>query len=62
MRFPAGQLLLNGQDLRQVSEDEMRKMRGCKISMIFQDPMTSLNPVFSIEDQMVDAILAHPPE
>ena len=40
----------------------MRKIRGSKVSMIFQDAMTSLNPVFSIDDQMVDAILAHTPE
>ncbi len=58
----SGEMLLDGRDLRQVSEAEMRKIRGSKISMIFQDAMVSLNPVFSIEDQMVDAILAHPPE
>ena len=58
----SGELLLDGQDLRQASEAEMRQMRGNKVSMIFQDPITSLNPVFSIEDQMVDAILAHPSE
>jgi len=58
----SGELLLDGRDLRQVSEAEMRKIRGSKISMIFQDAMVSLNPVFSIEDQMVDAILAHPPD
>ncbi len=56
-----GELLFKGRDLRRVSEDEMRQIRGRDISMIFQDPMTSLNPVFSIEQQMVDAILAHPP-
>jgi peptide/nickel transport system ATP-binding protein len=56
----SGGLLFDGQDLRCASEDEMRKIRGSQISMIFQDPMTSLNPVFSIEQQMVDAILAHP--
>jgi peptide/nickel transport system ATP-binding protein len=56
-----GQLLFNGEDLRLASEEEMRRKRGCEISMIFQDPMTSLNPVFSIEEQMVDAIQAHPP-
>ncbi|MGB8983636.1 MAG: ABC transporter ATP-binding protein [Anaerolineales bacterium] len=56
-----GQLLFKGRDLRGLSEDEMRRLRGRDISMIFQDPMTSLNPVFSIEQQMVDAILAHPP-
>lgn len=56
-----GELLFQGRDLRRVSEDEMRRIRGRDISMIFQDPMTSLNPVFSIEQQMVDAIQAHPP-
>jgi len=56
-----GELLFNGRDLRRLREDEMRQRRGRDISMIFQDPMTSLNPVFSIEQQMVDAILAHPP-
>ncbi|MDR3573002.1 MAG: ABC transporter ATP-binding protein [Anaerolineaceae bacterium] len=58
----SGQMLLDGQDLRLASEAEMRQIRGSKVSMIFQDPMVSLNPVFSIEDQMVDAILAHPIE
>ncbi len=57
----SGELLFDGQDLRQAGEAEMRRIRGSQISMIFQDPMTSLNPVFSIEQQMVDAILAHPP-
>ncbi|HTO99869.1 MAG TPA: ABC transporter ATP-binding protein [Anaerolineales bacterium] len=56
-----GQLLFQGSDLLLKSEDEMRQVRGRDISMIFQDPMTSLNPVFNIEDQMVDTILAHPP-
>ena len=57
-----GELIFNGRDLRPLSEEQMRQMRGRDISMIFQDPMTSLNPVFSIEQQMVDAILAHPPD
>ena len=61
-KSPAGELLFNGRDLRRMNEDEMRQVRGRDISMIFQDPMTSLNPVFSIEQQMVDAILAHPPK
>lgn len=55
-----GEMLFNGRDLLRMNEDEMRQVRGRDISMIFQDPMTSLNPVFSIEQQMVDAILAHP--
>jgi peptide/nickel transport system ATP-binding protein len=57
-----GELLFNGRDLRQMSEAEMQSLRGSEISMIFQDPMTCLNPVFSIEQQMVDTILAHPPD
>jgi peptide/nickel transport system ATP-binding protein len=57
-----GELLFKGRDLRRLDEGEMRRIRGREISMIFQDPMTSLNPVFSIEEQMVDAILAHPPQ
>ena len=57
-----GQMLFKGNDLLRMNDDEMRQVRGRDISMIFQDPMTSLNPVFSIEEQMVDAILAHPPE
>jgi peptide/nickel transport system ATP-binding protein len=55
----AGQLLFKGQDLRRLDAGRMREIRGREMSMIFQDPMTSLNPVFSIEHQMVDALLAH---
>ena len=58
----SGEMLFNRRDLLQVNEDEMQQIRGRDISMIFQDPMTSLNPVFSIEQQMVDTILAHPPK
>ncbi|HEY3311758.1 MAG TPA: ABC transporter ATP-binding protein [Anaerolineales bacterium] len=58
----AGKMLFKGRDLLGLSEAEMRQVRGRDISMIFQDPMTSLNPVFSIEQQMVDAIQAHPPQ
>jgi peptide/nickel transport system ATP-binding protein len=57
-----GEMLFNGRDLLHLNDDEMRRVRGHDISMVFQDPMTSLNPVFSIEQQMVDAILAHPPK
>jgi len=56
-----GQMLFKGRDLLGMNEGELRKVRGRDISMIFQDPMTSLNPVFTIEQQMVDAIIAHPP-
>ncbi len=56
-----GEMLFKGRDLIHMKEDELRQVRGRDISMIFQDPMCSLNPVFSVEQQMVDAILAHPP-
>jgi peptide/nickel transport system ATP-binding protein len=61
-QISGGELLFKGRDLRQMSKSEMQGLRGREISMIFQDPMTCLNPVFSIEQQMVDAILAHPPD
>lgn len=56
-----GEILLEGKDLLQMSEDEMRKIRGGKISMILQDPMTSLNPVFRIEKQLTEGISIHTP-
>jgi peptide/nickel transport system ATP-binding protein len=55
----AGDVLFEGQNLRQLSPNAMRHLRGRAMSMIFQDPMTSLNPVFSVEQQMLDALQAH---
>jgi peptide/nickel transport system ATP-binding protein len=54
-----GQVRYRGQDLCRMPEHELRRIRGAKIAMIFQDPMTSLHPLLRIGDQMVDAILAH---
>lgn len=54
-----GSILLNGQDLVKLSEEEMRKIRGDRISMIFQDPMTALNPVYKIGDQLIEILQAH---
>lgn len=54
-----GEIIFDGQNLLSFSESEMRKIRGDKISMIFQDPMTSLNPVFTIGSQIMEAILLH---
>ena len=51
-----GQILLNGEDLLQKTENEMRQVRGRQISMILQDPQTSLNPVFSIGNQLMEAL------
>ena len=54
-----GQILLDGEDLMQMTEKNMRKIRGQKISMIFQDPMTALNPVISIGDQITEVVRLH---
>lgn len=54
-----GQVLLEGQELVGLSENEMCKIRGNSISMIFQEPMTSLNPVFKCGDQIAEAVLTH---
>jgi oligopeptide/dipeptide ABC transporter ATP-binding protein len=58
-RIEAGQVLLDGKDLLTVSEAEMRKVRGNNISMIFQEPMTSLNPVFTIGYQISEVLMLH---
>ncbi len=54
-----GRIMLEGQDLLQLSENEMSKVRGSQIALIIQDPMTSLNPVFSIGSQVNEAIRIH---
>lgn len=54
-----GQIILDGEDLVPKSEGAMRKVRGRKISMILQDPLTSLNPAFSIGNQVAEAIIIH---
>jgi oligopeptide/dipeptide ABC transporter ATP-binding protein len=55
----AGEILFEGRDLLTASDGRMRQVRGGEISMIFQEPMTSLNPVFSVGDQIVEAIQTH---
>jgi len=55
----AGQVLFEGQELNRLPEEDMRKIRGNRISMIFQDPMMTLNPVLTIRTQMVETVLAH---
>lgn len=50
--YTGGEILYKGKDLLKVSEEDIRKLRGSEISMIFQDPMTALNPVFTIGEQM----------
>lgn len=58
-KITAGEVLLDGQDLSKLSPQEMRKIRGNKVSMIFQDPMMTLNPVFTIGTQMIECLKAH---
>ncbi len=58
-RIAEGRILFQGNDLNQLSEKEMRALRGNRISMIFQEPMTSLNPVFSIGNQVAETIRLH---
>jgi peptide/nickel transport system ATP-binding protein/oligopeptide transport system ATP-binding protein len=58
-RIAAGRVLFQGQELTKLSSREMQRIRGPGIAMIFQEPMTSLNPVFSIGDQIMETIKAH---
>ena len=55
----SGQIIFGGRDLLQLHENQMRTVRGKDIAMIFQEPMTSLNPVYTIGDQIVEAITLH---
>ena len=55
----AGKILFEGQELNRLPEEKMREIRGNRISMIFQDPMMTLNPVLTIRTQMVETVLAH---
>ncbi|MFW9851312.1 MAG: ABC transporter ATP-binding protein [Candidatus Thorarchaeota archaeon] len=55
----SGKILYKGIDLLQLPDLQMRKIRGREIAMIFQDPMTSLNPIFRVEDQMTEVIAIH---
>ena len=54
-----GEILFKGKNLLEITEDEMRKVRGNRISMIFQEPMTSLNPVFTVGDQIQETLRLH---
>lgn len=58
-RVPSGEIVFQGKDMQKASEAEMRKIRGEQISMIFQDPMTALNPVLTVGHQISEAIQAH---
>jgi peptide/nickel transport system ATP-binding protein/oligopeptide transport system ATP-binding protein len=55
----SGQILFRGKDLASLSEEEMRKVRGDDISMVFQEPMTALNPVYTVGDQVAEVLREH---
>jgi len=54
-----GEVLYKGRDIMQLDESRMREVRGSEMAMIFQDPMTSLNPVYRVGDQIVEAVVTH---
>jgi peptide/nickel transport system ATP-binding protein len=56
----SGRITFSGEDLLTLPEEEMRAVRGAGISMIFQEPMTALNPVMRVGDQVAEAVIAHP--
>ena len=58
-RIVSGRILYGGRDLLALSEKELQKIRGDRIAMIFQDPMTSLNPVYTVGDQVAEAVRIH---
>ena len=58
-KIGGGEIYLDGQELLHLPEKKMREIRGKKISMIFQDPMTALNPVFTVGEQIEEVIMLH---
>ncbi len=60
-RIDSGTILFDGRDLMSLSEKQMLQVRGGEIAMIFQEPMTSLNPVYTIGEQIIEAVMLHSP-
>tara|TARA_R110000737_G_scaffold258861_2_gene267472 strand:+ start:2722 stop:3720 length:999 start_codon:yes stop_codon:yes gene_type:complete len=58
-RLAAGEIVMNGSDLSKLTDDQMRRVRGNDISMVFQEPMTSLNPLMTVGKQIEESILEH---
>ena len=58
-RVASGEIVFEGRDLLRLSEPEMRKVRGAQIAMIFQEPMSSLNPVYTVGEQIIESIVLH---
>ncbi len=60
-RIAGGQVLLSGKRIDDLKHEDMRKLRGKRIGMVFQDPLTSLNPLYRVGDQLVETIMTHLP-
>ncbi|HXG67882.1 MAG TPA: ABC transporter ATP-binding protein [Blastocatellia bacterium] len=58
-KIVSGKIIFNGRDLMELDNEQMRRLRGREIAMIFQDPMTSLNPVYTVGDQIAEAVKLH---
>ena len=58
-RYAGGEILFEGRDILSLDKDEMRRLRGNRVSMIYQEPMTSLNPVYTVGDQIAETIELH---
>ena len=58
-RITGGRVLFKGRNLLELSEEEMRRVRGAELALVFQEPMTALNPVFTVGDQIAEAMLVH---
>ena len=58
-KIEKGEILFDGKDILKMSEEELHSIRGSAISMIFQDPMTALNPIFKVEDQIAEVVKIH---
>ena len=61
-RVPKGEIIFEGKNIMELPEEEMRKIRGDKIAMIFQDPMTALNPVYTVGEQIHESLVLHAAE
>ncbi len=58
-KIEAGEIMFDGKDILKMSDEELHSIRGSAISMIFQDPMTALNPIFKVEDQIAEVVKIH---
>lgn len=59
VHYPSGQISFNGQNLLQLADEQVRQVRGREIAMIFQEPMTSLNPVYTVGEQLIEPLMVH---